>query len=112
MKDGINFLITTDVKNIIRYNLQVGGRAVIFFCLIEGEERMQTKPVIFYLFLVWSSIELVRSVSSGTVFTSSIDPVELACTVDSTLCALWQVHLYLHIKVCHTVSVHIMCKTL
>ncbi|KAK4295498.1 hypothetical protein Pmani_031936 [Petrolisthes manimaculis] len=40
--------------------VQVGGRAIIFFCLIEGEERMQTKPVIFYLFLVWSFIELVR----------------------------------------------------
>lgn len=40
--------------------VQVGGRGVIFFCLIEGEDRMQTKPVIFYLFLVWSSIELVR----------------------------------------------------
>lgn len=40
--------------------VQVGGRGIIFFCLIEGEERMQTKPVIFYLYLVWSLIELVR----------------------------------------------------
>ncbi|XP_045588602.1 very-long-chain (3R)-3-hydroxyacyl-CoA dehydratase [Procambarus clarkii] len=40
--------------------VQIGGRGIIFFCLIEGEERMQTKPVIFYLFLVWSLIELVR----------------------------------------------------
>ncbi|KAG0715922.1 Very-long-chain (3R)-3-hydroxyacyl-CoA dehydratase 3 [Chionoecetes opilio] len=40
--------------------VQVFGRSVIFFCLIESEERMQTKPAIFYLFLVWSFIELVR----------------------------------------------------
>ncbi|KAK7081021.1 hypothetical protein SK128_016016 [Halocaridina rubra] len=40
--------------------VQIGGRSLIFFCLIEGEERMQTKPVIFYLFLIWSLIELVR----------------------------------------------------
>ncbi|XP_071518021.1 very-long-chain (3R)-3-hydroxyacyl-CoA dehydratase 3 [Panulirus ornatus] len=40
--------------------IQIGGRGIIFFCLIKGEERMQTKPVIFYLFLVWSMIEVVR----------------------------------------------------
>ncbi|XP_068203488.1 very-long-chain (3R)-3-hydroxyacyl-CoA dehydratase [Palaemon carinicauda] len=40
--------------------VQVCGRGIIFFCLIEGEERMQPKPVIFYLFLIWSLIEIVR----------------------------------------------------
>lgn len=69
----INFLVVTDVKITVRFILQVGGRAAINFCLIEGEERMQTKPVIFYLFLVWSSIELVRSVGSGF----SLGPIEL-----------------------------------
>ncbi|XP_058791809.1 very-long-chain (3R)-3-hydroxyacyl-CoA dehydratase [Phymastichus coffea] len=40
--------------------LQVGGRAFILFFMIEAEERMQTKPVVFYLFLVWTIIEVVR----------------------------------------------------
>ncbi|XP_076675493.1 3-hydroxyacyl-CoA dehydratase 2 [Andrena cerasifolii] len=40
--------------------LQVGGRAFILFGMIEAEPRMQTKPVIFYLFLVWSIVEIVR----------------------------------------------------
>ncbi|XP_065333217.1 very-long-chain (3R)-3-hydroxyacyl-CoA dehydratase 3 [Cloeon dipterum] len=40
--------------------LQVTGRAIILFVMIEAEPRMQTKPVVFYLFLVWSMIEVVR----------------------------------------------------
>ncbi|XP_043277959.1 very-long-chain (3R)-3-hydroxyacyl-CoA dehydratase isoform X2 [Venturia canescens] len=40
--------------------LQIGGRNFILFCMIEAEPRMQTKPVIFYVFLVWSLIEIVR----------------------------------------------------
>lgn len=40
--------------------LQVGGRSFILFGMIEAEPRMQTKPVIFYLFLVWSIVEVVR----------------------------------------------------
>lgn len=40
--------------------MQTGGRTVVLFCLIEAEPRMQTKPVVFYLFLVWSTIELIR----------------------------------------------------
>ncbi|KAJ2949608.1 hypothetical protein O0L34_g15530 [Tuta absoluta] len=40
--------------------LQVSGRAFVLFAMIEAEPRMQTKPVIFYLFLVWSMIEVVR----------------------------------------------------
>lgn len=40
--------------------LQVTGRNFILFVMINAEERMQTKPVIFYLFMIWSSIELVR----------------------------------------------------
>ncbi|KAF7385030.1 hypothetical protein HZH66_012116 [Vespula vulgaris] len=40
--------------------MQVGGRAFVLFCMIEGESRMQTKPVVFYLFMVWSSVEIIR----------------------------------------------------
>lgn len=40
--------------------LQVGGRGFVLFFMIDAEPRMQTKPVIFYLFLIWSIIEIVR----------------------------------------------------
>lgn len=40
--------------------LQVGGRNLILFALIEAEPRLQPKPVVFYLFAVWSAIEIVR----------------------------------------------------
>ncbi|KAJ6636308.1 Very-long-chain (3R)-3-hydroxyacyl-CoA dehydratase [Pseudolycoriella hygida] len=40
--------------------IQVTGRNFILFVMINAEERMQTKPVIFYLFMIWSGIELVR----------------------------------------------------
>ncbi|XP_008556949.1 very-long-chain (3R)-3-hydroxyacyl-CoA dehydratase [Microplitis demolitor] len=40
--------------------VQVGGRAFILFVMIESEERMQTKPVVFYLFFVWSLVEIFR----------------------------------------------------
>ncbi|EGI63221.1 PREDICTED: very-long-chain (3R)-3-hydroxyacyl-CoA dehydratase isoform X2 [Acromyrmex echinatior] len=40
--------------------LQTGGRAFILFFMIDAEPRMQTKPVIFYLFLIWSTVEIIR----------------------------------------------------
>lgn len=40
--------------------LQVTGRNFILFLMIDAEERIQTKPVIFFLFVVWASIECVR----------------------------------------------------
>ncbi|XP_039969571.1 very-long-chain (3R)-3-hydroxyacyl-CoA dehydratase 3 isoform X3 [Bactrocera neohumeralis] len=40
---------------------QVMGRNFILFAMIELEERMQTKPVIFYLFTIWSCIEIIRN---------------------------------------------------
>ncbi|XP_032663402.1 very-long-chain (3R)-3-hydroxyacyl-CoA dehydratase [Odontomachus brunneus] len=40
--------------------MQIGGRAFILFCLIDAEPRIQTRPVVFYLFLFWSMIEIVR----------------------------------------------------
>lgn len=39
---------------------QVGGRAFILFGMVEAEPRMQIKPVVFYVFLVWSLVEVVR----------------------------------------------------
>ncbi|KAG8222180.1 hypothetical protein J437_LFUL001272 [Ladona fulva] len=40
--------------------VQVGGRGIVLFCLIEMEPRMHTKPVIFYLFFIWSLVEIFR----------------------------------------------------
>lgn len=40
--------------------LQVGGRGFVLFLMIDAEPRMQVKPVVFYLFLIWSTIEIVR----------------------------------------------------
>lgn len=40
--------------------LQVAGRAFIVFCMLEAEPRMQTKPVVFYVFFVWSLVEIFR----------------------------------------------------
>nr|CAD7428231.1 unnamed protein product [Timema monikensis] len=42
--------------------LQVLGRSIILFCMIDAEPRMHTKPVIFYLFLIWSIVEFVRNI--------------------------------------------------
>ncbi|XP_028901541.1 very-long-chain (3R)-3-hydroxyacyl-CoA dehydratase isoform X2 [Zeugodacus cucurbitae] len=39
---------------------QVTGRNFILFVMVELEERMQTKPVIFYVFAIWSCIEIIR----------------------------------------------------
>ena len=38
----------------------------MLFAVLEGEPRMQTKPAVFYLFVVWSLVELVRSVTGVT----------------------------------------------
>ena len=40
--------------------IQTCGRAFILFCMIDAEPRMHTKPVVFYLFMIWSSVELIR----------------------------------------------------
>ena len=44
--------------------VQVGARFTILFGLIEAEPRVQPMPVIFYLFYVWSLVELFRFVCS------------------------------------------------
>ena len=40
--------------------LQVGFRNFVIFLLIHSEERMHEKPVVFYLFAAYCSIEVVR----------------------------------------------------
>lgn len=40
--------------------LQVTGRNFVLFMIIDAEQRIQTKPVILYLFICWSLIECIR----------------------------------------------------
>lgn len=40
--------------------MQVTGRNFVLFFMIEFEERMQTKPAVFYVFLIWSLVEIFR----------------------------------------------------
>ena len=40
--------------------LQVTGRNIWIFALIDSEPRMQTKPVVFYLFMTYAIIEIFR----------------------------------------------------
>lgn len=42
--------------------LQITGRNFVLFAMIDAEERMHTKPVVFYLFIMWASIEIIRYV--------------------------------------------------
>lgn len=39
---------------------QVTGRNFVLFVMITLEPRMQTKPVVFYVFCIWSLVEVVR----------------------------------------------------
>ncbi|XP_060523846.1 very-long-chain (3R)-3-hydroxyacyl-CoA dehydratase isoform X2 [Cylas formicarius] len=40
--------------------MQVVGRLFVLFAMVECEPRIQKMPVVFYLLLVWSSIEVIR----------------------------------------------------
>ncbi|XP_005179424.1 very-long-chain (3R)-3-hydroxyacyl-CoA dehydratase [Musca domestica] len=40
--------------------MQVTGRNFVLFVMIEFEERMQSKPAVFYVFVIWSLIEIFR----------------------------------------------------
>lgn len=40
--------------------MQISGRAFVLFAMIDYEPRMMTKPVVFYLFIVWAFIEIIR----------------------------------------------------
>ena len=46
--------------SVLEAFLQVFGRNFVILALIESEERIQEKPVVFYLFFIYSIIELVR----------------------------------------------------
>lgn len=46
--------------SVINPFIQVMGRNIVLFCMIEAEPRMWEKPVVFYLFLIWSLVEIVR----------------------------------------------------
>lgn len=39
---------------------QVSGRNFVLFLMIEMEPRMHDKPVVCYVFVIWSLVELVR----------------------------------------------------
>ncbi|XP_044758014.1 very-long-chain (3R)-3-hydroxyacyl-CoA dehydratase [Coccinella septempunctata] len=45
---------------IIAPFIQVGGRVFVLFLMIGGEPKVQTEPIVFILFLAWSSIEIIR----------------------------------------------------
>lgn len=40
--------------------IQVTGRNFILFAFINAEERIQTKPIVLCLFIVWASVEVIR----------------------------------------------------
>ena len=39
---------------------QIGAKNFILFALIDAEPRMQEKPVVFYLFIIYTAIELIK----------------------------------------------------
>jgi len=46
--------------SIVEAMIQVTGRCIWIFCLIDSEPRMHSKPVVFYLFMTYSTIEIFR----------------------------------------------------
>ena len=46
--------------NVLEAGVRVFGRIFVIFALIEGEQRMQEKPVIFYLFCIYAVSDLIR----------------------------------------------------
>merc|ERR1719471_1574773 len=46
--------------NVLESGVRVFGRIFVIFALIEGEQRMQEKPVIFYLFCIYTVSDLIR----------------------------------------------------
>jgi len=46
--------------SVYEATIQVTGRLLILFVLIDSEQRMQEKPVVFYLLMTYASVELVR----------------------------------------------------
>lgn len=46
--------------NPLSFSLQVLGRNFILFVIILHEENIQSAPLVFFLLLTWSLIEVVR----------------------------------------------------
>jgi len=40
--------------------IQIAGRGIILFGLIASEERIQDKPVVFFLFYIWAIADIIR----------------------------------------------------
>ncbi|CAH0552699.1 unnamed protein product [Brassicogethes aeneus] len=40
--------------------MQVSGRFIVIFFMVEKEPRIQKMPVVFYLLLTWSAVEIIR----------------------------------------------------
>lgn len=40
--------------------LQIGGRIFVLIFMLEFEPRLQTMPVVFYLFMTYAAIEIIR----------------------------------------------------
>lgn len=47
---------------------QVAGRNVILFVIFGSLEEMQNKPVVFFVFYLWSTIEIFRSAQVTSLF--------------------------------------------
>ena len=46
--------------SVVEAAMQIGFRNFVLLLLIDAEPRMQEKPVVFYIFIIYSVIELVR----------------------------------------------------
>uniref|UniRef100_A0A0F8CDX0 Very-long-chain (3R)-3-hydroxyacyl-CoA dehydratase n=1 Tax=Larimichthys crocea TaxID=215358 RepID=A0A0F8CDX0_LARCR len=51
--------------------IQVAGRNVILFVIFGSLEEMQNKSVVFFVFYLWSTIEIFRNVCVSTAVTSA-----------------------------------------
>ena len=53
-------MMTITMTTLTMSSLQVTTRNIWLLVLIESEERMQSKPVVFYLFMTYAVIEIFR----------------------------------------------------
>ena len=53
-------MTTMTTMTMTMLSLQVTGRNIWLLVLIDSEERMQSKPVVFYLFMTYAIIEIFR----------------------------------------------------
>ena len=57
-------MMTITMTTLTMSSLQVTTRNIWLLVLIESEERMQSKPVVFYLFMTYAVIEIFRWLSA------------------------------------------------